>query len=175
MAFDKTEMRRQKAARMEASGLFTDLEIAEEIGLTVSGYTNMKRSPEYREILTAVKTGITSSLDASIGEDTLKLRERIRSNIPAALSTIFDCIQQRQDKKLALAASELAIKIDGRFSPVVRTGTALPEQGGSGEVEQLPEDKLADAMLAALDKRVIKSEIRSQVQESGSEKKERNN
>lgn len=132
MAWDKVQMRRERAARLECTGQFTDAEIAAAIGITPAGYAQMKMTPEYRDIIFNIKTGIISEMDAALGDDIKALREKVRNYVPVALDTIINNTIQKSDPKLAQTAAETLLAIDGRLAKVQRVGNALPEQGGMG-------------------------------------------
>lgn len=155
MAFDKNQIRREKAARMEIASVYTDAEIAAVIGLTPGGLANLKRHPHYRDIIVSLKEGTVRDMDLAIAEDVGAMRKRIREFVPHALRTIMDAASQRRDLKLAVQASNDIIAIDGRFAKVERIGLPTAEQGGVGASTNDPE--MVNALTAALASRARKS------------------
>lgn len=155
MAWDKTKLRREMAARLACMMIYTDAEIAAAIGVTVGGLQAMKQTPDYQAILFQIKAGVISEADEVLGDNIEEMRQRVKDLMPAALSALADAVMQRRDLKLSKDAALDLIKIDGRMAPVTRTGAALPEQGGTGKIFEF-DDKMADALTVALAARKAK-------------------
>lgn len=154
MAWDKTQLRRETAARLEMTMQYSDAEIAAAIGLTPGGYAQMKIQPEYIAIRNAIKHGVIAETDDVLGDNITAMRERVQNMIPASLQALADAVTQRRDLKLAATTAIDIIKIDGRMAPVSRTGAALPDQGGDGKFDH--DDDVANALNVALAKRAAK-------------------
>jgi hypothetical protein len=150
MAWNKTQIRREKAARLESLSIYSDAEIAQHIGMTPAGYAMMKRSPAYQSIILNLKHGIIRDYDAMYAENTSELRKRLRASLPAALDTIIDAVQQRTNPKLAFEAAKTMIEMDGRLAPVKRIGLPTEEQGGAGKALSDKDKATADEIVTAL-------------------------
>jgi len=149
MPWDKTRWRTETAIRLALinPGL-TDAEIAEHVGLTHAGYTQLKRRPEYKQIYTQLTTGILSSIDAELGSDIKNLRERLKSTVPVALQHLADLLNNN-DPKIKLQAIKETLDRDGRFASVTRVGLPTEEQGGF--ISKADHD-IASALLGAVGK-----------------------
>lgn len=147
MPYTKAEFKKEQIARYTAAGL-TDQEIAERLSMTHAGVTTAKQQPEYKAIESSIQHGILSQMDAELGEDIVAMRSKLRTALPAALETLVAAAQQRKDLKLAVAASNDLIAMDGRMAKVSRTGMATPEQGGSAISQQ--DNDAAVALIDAL-------------------------
>lgn len=155
MAWDKTQMRIEKAARLELTGLMTDAEIAEVIGLTPAGYAQMKTRQDYKDIRASLKTGFIRDLDADLGSDIKAIREKVRNNLPAAVQTIIDAATQRSDLRVAVSAAETLIEIDGQLAATQKveiTHTITDDQ---------PEDVIVDSISKALQAKLAREKAAS--------------
>lgn len=136
MAWDKTEVRRWKAAHMECASVYTDAEIAQVIGVNVPALQAMKKTVQYMDIIASIKAGVIRDQDSELNDVVKEMRQRLKDNLPIAVNTIIQAATQRRDLKLAVSASESLIAMEGNLSPVKRVGLPMQEQGGLGVLSQ---------------------------------------
>lgn len=122
----KHKARMIRAARLEALG-FPDAQIASHIGLTTAGLATLKQDPLYKEIQVTQLTHVLGVSDEELASNTQELREILKEQVPAALSTMAELIAQRTDPKLAFQVAESVLDRDGRFMKASRT-VVTPEE-----------------------------------------------
>lgn len=130
MAYDRARWRREQAVRLTVNfPAMTDKEIADQLGITVSGLYTMKNSPEWTQLWNQYTNKVLSDFDADLAGDQKALRERHKMKVPEALQTMYDLMNSR-DEKIKLAAAKDILARDGNFAEVSRIGMPTEEQGG---------------------------------------------
>ena len=153
----KALMRMEAAIRMEFTNLgLTDAQIAFNIGLTPSGYAQMKLRPEYKRLRDQITTGVVGFLDQEMYGDIKFQRQYIRRLVPVALEGLAQAALQRNNAKLRLDACREILDRDGNFAKVSRIGLPSEDQGG---VASAKDNEIAAALVGAL--RSVASEQKS--------------
>lgn len=116
----KTRIRMERSARLESLG-YSDADISLMIGLSLSGLAQMKMTDEYKQVRLQISSGVLAEMDATIGEETEEMRNRLRNQVPVALQAIADLVSQKSDSKLRLQAATEILDRDGRFMKASRT------------------------------------------------------
>lgn len=139
-------VRIEKAVRLELAGLRDEV-IAEAVGVSVMALRAMRYTADYKAVAAQLAYGVVSEIHKGLASDTEYLNTKLTEAVPLALQTLVDAATQKNDKKLAVAASESILDRHGRFAKVSRTGIALPSQGGFISEK---ENATATALIAAL-------------------------
>lgn len=110
----------ERSARLESLG-YSDADISLMIGLSLSGLAQMKMTDKYKQVRLQISSGVLAEMDATIGEETEEMRNRLRNQVPVALQAIADLVSQKTDSKLRLQAATEILDRDGRFMKASRT------------------------------------------------------
>ena len=144
----KTRLRIEMAIRLEMSNLgLTDSQIAQHIGIKPMSYARIKKLPVYIQLRSQFTTGFLSAADQDIYDSYKINREKLEMAVPTALENLYRLAAQKNDQKIALAASCEILDRHGKFAKVSRTGAPTQEQGGAASSD---DNEVAKELLSAL-------------------------
>jgi hypothetical protein len=120
-------LRIERAARLLASGAYSNDDVAHHIGVTPAYLSLLKQTPEFKARMIEIATGITAQHDLDIREDLEFQKEEIASMVPLALQRL---------KTLALSRNEnVALKA---------TGEILDRHGAHAKVQRIAVERADD-------------------------------
>lgn len=150
---ERTIDRIKIAIRCEMRNLgMSSTEIAEFIGISITAFSLLKRTSQYRILKNQMMTGILSKMDAQVADNLDVNTNTLRSGVPVALENLLALASgvykgQTVDVKVVKDASESILDRDGRFAKVSRIGAPSKEQGG---LANLVDQEIASELLNAL-------------------------
>ena len=152
----KTVDKIRVACRLEMLNLgLKDKDIAQQIGMSQTSYSLLKKTKIYQQLHTQYLTGILSVADEDI-IDNLPLQRRILSQaVPTALENLVALATQRIDKKMMLEASKELLDRHGAFAKVSRIGLPTTEQNIGSDKDH----EVASELISALAKTKKNNEV----------------
>lgn len=145
----RRHIRMEHAARLEASGQFSNNEIARLLNVSLPTLHQMKAQPEYLSKRAELQTGVICDLDTGLRQDTENLRRELQDMLPSALRTLRNAVQRGavnnapiQDIKLGLEASKEIMDREATFSKVSKSEVRFKEVPNLAMHEQTEVDLL---------------------------------
>lgn len=138
----RRHLRMEKVARLEASGMFTNNQIAEMIGVSLPTLHQIKAQPEYLNKRAELAAGVVNDLHMDLRVNEESLRNEIVDMLPGALSVIRNVITKAtratatpQDLKLGMDAAKEVLDREGTFAKVSRSEIKVEEIPNFSEAE----------------------------------------
>lgn len=130
----RRHLRMEHAARLEASGQFTNNEIARLLDINIGTLHQIKAQPEYLQKRAELTTGVVCDLDSGLRQDAENLRREIQDMLPSALRTLRNAVQRGavnnapvQDIKIGMDAAKEIMDREGTFSKVSKSELRIKE------------------------------------------------
>jgi hypothetical protein len=130
----RRHLRMEQAARLEASGQFSNNEIARLLHVSLPTLHQMKAQPEYLNKRAELSTGVVCDLDTGLRQDAENLRREIQDMLPSALRTLRNAVQRGavnnapvQDIKIGMEAAKEIMDREGTFSKVSKSEIKIKE------------------------------------------------
>jgi hypothetical protein len=121
---NKRHMRIEKAVRLEATGLYSNADIARHMGIHVQTLVMLKQTPEYKAKFIEVSTGVISQYDLDLRKTHENQREELADMVPMALMQLRK-FALSANPSIALKANLEILDRDGNHSKVSRTSVTL--------------------------------------------------
>jgi hypothetical protein len=145
----RRHLRMEHAARLEASGQFSNNEIARLLNVTIGTLHQIKAQPEYLAKRAELATGVVCDLDSGLRQDAENLRREIQDMLPSALRTLRNAVQRGavdnapiQDVKVGMDAAKEIMDREGTFSKVSKSEIKIKEAPNLAMHEQTEVDLL---------------------------------
>jgi hypothetical protein len=146
----RRHLRMEQACRLEASGQFSNNEIARLLDISVITLHQMKAQPEYLAKRAELATGEIANLSSGIRQDAENLRREITDMMPAALRVIRNAITRGavdgapiQDLKVGLDASKELMDREGTFAKVSKSEIKVKDVPSTKDAENVEIDLLS--------------------------------
>jgi hypothetical protein len=130
----RRHIRMEHAARLEASGQFSNNEIARLLDVSLPTLHQMKAQPEYLTKRAELATGVVCDLDTGLRQDTENLRRELQDMLPSALRTLRNAVQRGavnnapvQDIKVGMEAAKEIMDRESTFSKVSKSEIRVRE------------------------------------------------
>lgn len=146
----RSYLRMEQLARLEATGLYSNTQIAAFFGVHPQTLIYIKARPEYQAIRMAHTTGV---LDSLTNETRLLVENQIdelKDLVPSALRTLRDTLTRGNaatatpsERKLAFEASREVMDREGTFAKVSRAEITVNEEVDLEREKQVSTDLLA--------------------------------
>lgn len=145
----RRHIRMEHAARLEASGQFSNNEIARLLDVSLPTLHQMKAQPEYLAKRAELATGVVCDLDTGLRQDTENLRRELQDMLPSALRTLRNAVQRGavnnapvQDIKVGMEAAKEIMDREATFSKVSKSEIRVREVPNLAMHEQTEVDLL---------------------------------
>jgi len=145
----RRHLRMEQAARLEASGQFSNNEIANILGVQLPTLHQMKAQPEYLIKRAELATGVIVDLQEGLRADADNLRREIQDMLPSALRTLRNAVQRGavnnapiNDIKVGMEAAKEIMDREGTFSKVSKSEIKIKEAPNLSVFEQTETDLL---------------------------------
>lgn len=145
----RRHLRMEHAARLEASGQFSNNEIARLLGVSLPTLHQIKAQPEYLAKRAELTTGVVTDLDSGLRQDAENIRREIQDMLPSALRTLRNAVQRGainnapiQDIKVGMDAAKEIMDREGTFSKVSKSEIKIKEVPNLAMHEQTETDLL---------------------------------
>ena len=137
-------LRIERAARLGASGAYSNDEVARHIGVTPAYLSLLKQTPEFKSRMIEIATGITSQHDLDIREDIEFQKEELSAMVPMALQRLKTLALSRNENVALKATSEILDR-HGEHAKVQRVAIERAEG-----IDHDRNSKVANDILAVL-------------------------
>lgn len=114
----------EKAARLCATGLYTDKMIAEHLGITQPYLSVLKTTKEFQSASMAVLSGVLSETNEKMLASVEERREELAAMVPAALLQLRNLALSR-NQNVALKACQEILDRDGQLAKVSKSSVEL--------------------------------------------------
>lgn len=145
----RRHLRMEQAARLEASGQFSNNEIANILNVQLCTLHQMKAQPEYLIKRAELATGVVVDLQEGLRADADNLRREIQDMLPSALRTLRNAVQRGAvnnapitDIKVGMEAAKEIMDREGTFSKVSKSEIKIKEAPNLSVFEQTETDLL---------------------------------
>lgn len=145
----RRHLRMEQAARLEASGQFSNNEIAKILNVNLCTLHQMKAQPEYLTKRAELATGVVVDLQEGLRTDADNLRREIQDMLPSALRTLRNAVQRGavnnapiNDIKVGMEAAKEIMDREGTFSKVSKSEIKIKESPNLAVFEQTETDLL---------------------------------
>jgi len=115
----KRILRIERAARLLATGIYSNSEVASHIGVTPAYLSLLKQTPEFQSRMIEITTGITAQHDIDIREDVEFQKEELKSMVPMALQRL-KVLALSRNENVALKANMEILDRNGEHAKVQR-------------------------------------------------------
>jgi hypothetical protein len=146
----RRHIRMEQAARLEASGQFSNNEIARILNIKVITLHQMKAQPEYLAKRAELATGVVVDLQDGLRTDAENLRREIQDMLPSALRTLRNAVQRGAvdnapvaDLKVGMEAAKELLDREGTFQKVSKTEVKIKEIPNFAQNQRTEEDLLS--------------------------------
>lgn len=148
----RSYLRMEQLARLEATGLYSNKQIAAFLNVHTQTLIMIKSRPEYHAIRMALTTGVLTTLTDEARLLIDNQIEELKELVPAALSTLRSTLIRGNalgatpsERKLAFEASREVFDREGTFAKVARAEITVTD-----EVDLEREQAINDDLLAML-------------------------
>lgn len=124
----RRHLRMEQAARLEASGQYSNNEIASILGVKLVTLHQIKAQPEYLAKRAELTTGVVVDLENGLRSDAENIRREIQDMLPTALRTLRNAVQRGainnapiQDIKVGMEAAKELLDREGTFTKVSKS------------------------------------------------------
>lgn len=145
----RSYLRMEQLARLEATGLFSNEQIATFMGVHVQTLIYIKARPEYQAMRMAHTTGVLNNLTNEARLIVDNQVEELRDLVPTALRTLRDTLVRgnaagasHADRKLAFEASREVFDREGTFAKVQRAEITVNDEPDLNKEQELSNDLL---------------------------------
>jgi len=145
----RRHLRMEQAAQLEASGQYSNNEIAQILGVQLPTLHQMKAQPEYLIKRAELMTGVVIDLQGGLRADADNLRREIQDMLPSALRTLRNAVQRGavnnapiNDIKVGMEAAKEIMDREGTFSKVSKSEIKIKEAPNLTILEQTETDLL---------------------------------
>lgn len=145
----RRHLRMEQACRLEASGQFSNNEIAKVLNVSIYTLHQMKAQPEYLAKRAELSTGVVVDLQEGLRTDADNLRREIQDMLPSALRTLRNAVQRGavnnapiNDIKVGMEAAKEIMDREGTFSKVSKSEIKIKEAPNLKVFEQTETDLL---------------------------------
>lgn len=145
----RRHLRMEHAARLEASGQFSNNEIARLLKVSLVTLHQIKAQPDYLAKRAELSTGVVTDLDAGLRQDADNLRREIQDMLPSALRTLRNAVQRGavnnapiQDIKVGMDAAKEIMDREGTFQKVSKSEIKIKEVPNLSQHEAVETDLL---------------------------------
>lgn len=138
----KRLIRIERAVALQVSGLFTDAQIAAQIGICSVAYTTIKQTPEFKQRMIAATSGVIAQNDLAIKTDREYQAEYIREMVPTALTRLANLMLSKNEP-VALKATMEVLDRDGTHAKVSRTSVEVKDHKDRSATDALSVNILA--------------------------------
>jgi hypothetical protein len=152
----RSYLRMEIVARLEATGMYSNDQIAHFIGVHVQTLIYMKARPEYQRMRISFATGVLDTVDKDVRLEMDNQIAELKDMVPFALRTLRDTLIRGNssdstlaERKLALEASRDVMDREGTFAKVSRAEVKVSKDVDLEKEKQVQTDLLA--MLSAAD------------------------
>jgi hypothetical protein len=140
----------EQAAELEASGQFTNNEIARLLGVSLPTLHVMKSQPEYLAKRAELTTGVISHLSSTLRSDTDNLRRELSDLLPSALRVLRNAVQRGAKRdasihelKIGMEAGKQIMDREATFSIVSKSQVTIKDAPDLAKEERTENDLLA--------------------------------
>ena|ERR1700744_6221531 len=138
----KRILRIEKAARLTALGVFSDGDIARQIGITQVTLSVLKQTPEFKSKMIELQTGVIAQTDLEVRESYEFQREEIKSMVPLALMRLRTLALSKNENIAYKAATEILDR-DGDHAKVSRSSVTIEDKTDSTAANAVAADIMA--------------------------------
>lgn len=131
----RSYIRMEQLARLEATGMYSNLDLADFFGVDKQTIVVMKARPEYARIRATFQTGV---LDTIAEESRLLVEnqlEELREMVPTSLLTFRNVLQRgnrdaatQHERRLALDAAKEVMDREGTFAKVSKSEVKVKDE-----------------------------------------------
>lgn len=146
----RRHLRMEKVARLEASGKFSNAEIAQIVGVTVQALWYIKAHPDYLRKRAELATGVISDIETEVRRDQAAILNEIQDSLPSALRVLRNAVERGavegasvQEIKIGMEAAKEILDRDGTFSKVSKTEIKVKQVPDQAKVEATEIDLLS--------------------------------
>lgn len=146
----RRHLRMEQAASLEASGQFSNQEIADILGIKIISLHQLKAQPEYLQKRAELATGVVVDLQNGLRSDADNMRREIQETLPTALRVLRNAVQRGatqsasiQEIKVGLDAAKELMDREGTFSKVSKSEIKIKEAPDLAKEEQTELDLLS--------------------------------
>jgi hypothetical protein len=129
----------ESAARLCATGLYTDKMIAEHLGFTQNYLSVLKTTKEFQSASIAALSGILSNANQEMLSSVEQRREELASMVPAALLQLRNLALSR-NQNVALRAVQEILDRDGQLAKVSKSSVELKTPESMDEANRTATD-----------------------------------
>jgi hypothetical protein len=151
----RSYIRMEQLARLEATGSYSNIQLAAYFGVTLATIQVMKARPEYQAARIAHATGVLNTISNESLKDVENQTAEIKDMVPLALRTLRDALVRGnaqtasvQERKLAMDASREILDREGQFAKVSRSEIKVSPEVDLERQTQI-HDELRDILNAA--------------------------
>jgi hypothetical protein len=134
-------MRIERAARLTAAGVFTDGEIARQIGITPVTLSVLKQTSEFKTRMIEHQTGIISENDLEIRQSLEYQQEELKEMVPMALQRLKTLMLSKNDR-VALSATQEVLDRQGDHAKVSRSSVTIEDKTDTTAADAVATDIL---------------------------------
>ena len=152
----RSYLRMEVVARLESTGLYSNDQIAQFLGVHVQTLIYMKARPEYQRMRISFATGVLDAVDKDTRLSMDNQIAELKDMVPTALRTLRDTLIRGNasdaslaERKLALEASRDVMDREGTFAKVSRAEVKVSKEVDLEREREVQNDLLA--MLGAAD------------------------
>lgn len=151
----RSYLRMEMLARLEATGQFSNIQLAAYFKITLASLLYLKARPEYESMRIAHQTGVLNTISNTAMMDIENQTAEIKDMVPLALRTLRDALIRGnsltstvQERKLAMDASREILDREGEFAKVSKSEIHLKDVPNLERQTQI-HDELRDILNAA--------------------------
>src|ERR1700744_5501383 len=138
----KRILRIERAARLTALGIYSDGDIARQIGITQVTLSVLKQTPEFQSKMIELQTGVIAETDREVRSTYEFQREELASMVPVALMKLRSLALSKNENIAYKAATEILDR-HGDHAKVSRSSVTIEDKTDTTEANAVAADIMA--------------------------------